>query len=127
MIANNVLTTMALYAEYGEWLKANNLPEQSAEELLFERGHKMSSKQRAYLQDFIDRWDAAQYAEDAAAPGGLQPHTFHYRGQEIIGVAYAPAASDRDLAQYRHEIEMDRERRQRGLQSRDILAFHPSR
>lgn len=60
-----------LTVEYGEWLKANDLPEMSADELINEtveiadgeERHICNDEQRNWLRDFIDRWDVAQDAE----------------------------------------------------------------
>ena len=40
--------------EYRKWLNANDLPKSSAENLLLEES--LTSKQRAYLKSFIERW-----------------------------------------------------------------------
>jgi hypothetical protein len=40
--------------EYRKWLNANDLPKSSAENLLLEES--LTSKQRAHLKSFIERW-----------------------------------------------------------------------
>mgnify|MGYP001821556881 CR=1 FL=1 len=47
-------STAELRYEYRKWLNANNLPKSSAENLLLEES--LTSKQRAYLKSFIERW-----------------------------------------------------------------------
>jgi hypothetical protein len=51
----------ALCAEYEAWLKANNLPALSADELIFEDG--VTKKQREWLADFSNRWEDAAEEE----------------------------------------------------------------
>lgn len=53
-------TLETLTEEYGIWLKANKLPEMSAEEVLYEG---VNQEQREWLHDFIERWDEAARRE----------------------------------------------------------------
>lgn len=46
-----------LSQEYGEWLDQNNLPQISADELLYDNSIKKTPEQKRYLQDFIDKWN----------------------------------------------------------------------
>ena len=48
-----------LVSEYESWLKQNNLPEMSADELLYDESIKKTPEQKVYLQKFIERWDNA--------------------------------------------------------------------
>jgi hypothetical protein len=48
-----------LVSEYESWLKQNNLPEMSADELLYDESIEKTEEQKKYLQDFIQRWDNA--------------------------------------------------------------------
>ena len=43
-----------------------------------------------------------------------------WAGTTIKAFAYAPAATPRELKQYREELELDRERRNRNIDSRKI-------
>ena len=52
---NNIIDQLS--QEYGEWLNQNNLPEISADELLYDDSIKKTPEQEKYLQDFIDKWD----------------------------------------------------------------------
>lgn len=44
--------------EYVEWTKQNNLPEMSADELLYDDSIEKTPEQEKYLKDFINRWDS---------------------------------------------------------------------
>ena len=49
-----------LTQEYQAWLDKNNLPQMSADELLYDENIKKTPEQKKYLQMFIDRWNAAE-------------------------------------------------------------------
>lgn len=117
MTTRNVLTTIALHAEWVDYCKAQGLPCISADELLHE--DNITATQRRYIANFIAIWEEAQAAEDAAQHA-LQPHVVEYRGLKIEGVAYAPAADERELENIRRQIALDVERRNRGLEKRRI-------
>ena len=51
--------------EYQAWLKQNNLPEMSADELLYDDSVEKTPEQEKYLQDFISKWDEAQKIDEA--------------------------------------------------------------
>jgi hypothetical protein len=56
-----------LINEYDAWLNAYSYPAMSADELLFAAPHLLMPQDHvAWLLDFIQRWDAAQDAWDAA-------------------------------------------------------------
>lgn len=46
--------------EYVSWLEKNNLPERSADELLYKSGIELTDDQKKYLQTFINRWEKAE-------------------------------------------------------------------
>jgi len=56
-IVNNTITD-ELTQEYQEWVKQNNLPEMSADELLYDDSIEKTPEQEKYLKDFLDRWDS---------------------------------------------------------------------
>jgi hypothetical protein len=56
-IVDNTVTD-ELSQEYQEWTKQNNLPEMSADELLYDDSIEKTPEQEKYLKDFIDRWDS---------------------------------------------------------------------
>ena len=43
--------------EYVEWTKQNNLPEMSADELLYDDSIQKTTEQEEYLKDFINKWN----------------------------------------------------------------------
>lgn len=51
--------------EYQAWLRKNNLPQMSADELLNDPSIKKTDAQIAYIKDFIDKWEAVN--EEGAA------------------------------------------------------------
>lgn len=123
MTTPSVLATLALHNEWGAYCAAEGLPCISADELLHEDGANLTWKQRAYITAFIERWEAAQAAEDLhtrTEKTGLQPSVTEYRGLKIEGFAYAPAATERELEDYRRQIRLDVERRNRGVEKRRI-------
>ncbi|MRI32698.1 hypothetical protein EOPP23_06820 [Endozoicomonas sp. OPT23] len=51
--------------EYNKFIKVNSLPEICAAELLAEADERnLSSKQVAYLKDFVRRWEAVDESDD---------------------------------------------------------------
>ena len=61
-----------LTQEYQEWLSQNNLPQMSADELLYDYSIEKTEEQKEYLQNFIDRWDAASKMDIEEAFGTEQ-------------------------------------------------------
>ncbi len=57
-IVDNTVTD-ELSQEYQEWTKQNNLPEMSADELLYDDSIEKTPEQEKYLRDFLNRWDSA--------------------------------------------------------------------
>jgi len=61
-----------LTQEYGEWLDQNNLPQISADELLYDDSIEKTEEQKQYLKNFIDKWDAASKMDIDEAFGAEQ-------------------------------------------------------
>ena len=83
-----------LTQEYGEWLDQNNLPQMSADELLYDDSIKKTPEQEKYLQDFINRWDDAQknygtddIEENVGAEQGEFDRTIDLFGQKVVDIA----------------------------------------
>lgn len=53
-------TLDSLVAEYRLWCKREGLELASADEVLAVDGFHLTELQRAYLERFLERWDAAQ-------------------------------------------------------------------
>lgn len=116
MTTTRVLSTIALHEEWKGYCKGEGLPCISACELI--HNERLTPRQQQYIRGFIVRWDEAE-ARDNAHPT-LQPHRTIYRGLEIDGYAYEPAATEKELETYRRQMKLDVERRNRGLHPRDI-------
>lgn len=88
-----------LSQEYGEWLDQNNLPQISADELLYDDSIKKTPEQKNYLQDFIDKWNnsdqsitltirnGARIKEEVGAEQQQFDRAMDLFGQKVVDIA----------------------------------------
>jgi len=57
IVGNSVIDELS--QEFQEWVIKNNLPQFSADELLYDDSIEKTPEQEKYLRDFLNRWDSA--------------------------------------------------------------------
>ena len=72
--------------EYVSWLEKNNLPERSADELLYKSGIELTDDQKKYLEMFIDRWEAAE--DDSVNEVSAFEEKYQYYEGEVNDLVY---------------------------------------